>query len=112
MDAQSLIVWLVVGGVAGWLAGMVVKGGGYGLIGDIVVGYSRRLDRWMAAAAGRHSSFATVMTAADKLPVEKRGVFLQRVVASLSLRGTGFNDDELDDAMRRALVGLIQNSTA
>jgi hypothetical protein len=32
---------------------------------------------------------ATVMTAADKLPVEKRGVFLQRVVAWLSLRGTG-----------------------
>ena len=55
---------------------------------------------------------ATVMTAADKLPVEKRGVLLQRVVASLSQRGTGFNDNDLDDAMRRALVGLIQNSTA
>jgi uncharacterized membrane protein YeaQ/YmgE (transglycosylase-associated protein family) len=38
MDAQSLIIWLIVGGVAGWLAGMVVKGGGFGLIGDIVVG--------------------------------------------------------------------------
>jgi uncharacterized membrane protein YeaQ/YmgE (transglycosylase-associated protein family) len=38
MDAQALIIWLIVGGVAGWLAGMVVKGGGYGLIGDIVVG--------------------------------------------------------------------------
>src|SRR3974390_2554426 len=38
MDAQTLIIWLIVGGVAGWLAGMVVKGGGYGLIGDIVVG--------------------------------------------------------------------------
>lgn len=38
MDPQGLIIWLVVGGVAGWLAGMVVKGGGYGLIGDIVVG--------------------------------------------------------------------------
>jgi uncharacterized membrane protein YeaQ/YmgE (transglycosylase-associated protein family) len=38
MDAQSLIIWLVVGGIAGWLAGMVVKGGGYGLIGDIIVG--------------------------------------------------------------------------
>ena len=38
MDAQSLIIWLIVGGVAGWLAGMVVKGGGYGLIGDIIVG--------------------------------------------------------------------------
>jgi uncharacterized membrane protein YeaQ/YmgE (transglycosylase-associated protein family) len=33
-----LIIWLIVGAVAGWLAGMVVKGGGYGLIGDIVVG--------------------------------------------------------------------------
>ena len=38
MDLQSLIIWLIVGGVAGWLAGMVVKGGGYGLIGDIIVG--------------------------------------------------------------------------
>ena len=38
MDAQSLIVWLIVGAIAGWLAGMVVKGGGFGLIGDIIVG--------------------------------------------------------------------------
>jgi len=38
MDLQSLIIWLIVGGVAGWLAGMVVKGGGVGLIGDIIVG--------------------------------------------------------------------------
>jgi uncharacterized membrane protein YeaQ/YmgE (transglycosylase-associated protein family) len=38
MDAQTLIIWLIVGAVAGWLAGMVVKGGGYGLIGDIIVG--------------------------------------------------------------------------
>jgi uncharacterized membrane protein YeaQ/YmgE (transglycosylase-associated protein family) len=38
MEAQSLIIWLIVGGIAGWLAGMVVKGGGFGLIGDIIVG--------------------------------------------------------------------------
>jgi uncharacterized membrane protein YeaQ/YmgE (transglycosylase-associated protein family) len=38
MDAQSIIVWLIVGAIAGWLAGMVVKGGGFGLIGDIIVG--------------------------------------------------------------------------
>jgi len=38
MDAQSIIVWLIVGAIAGWLAGMVVKGGGYGLVGDIIVG--------------------------------------------------------------------------
>ena len=38
MHVQALIIWLIVGAIAGWLAGMVVKGGGYGLIGDIVVG--------------------------------------------------------------------------
>jgi uncharacterized membrane protein YeaQ/YmgE (transglycosylase-associated protein family) len=38
MEPQSIIVWLIVGAIAGWLAGMVVKGGGFGLIGDIVVG--------------------------------------------------------------------------
>ena len=38
MDIQSIIIWIVVGAIAGWLAGMVVKGGGFGLIGDIIVG--------------------------------------------------------------------------
>ena len=38
MDIQSIIIWIIVGAIAGWLAGMVVKGGGFGLIGDIVVG--------------------------------------------------------------------------
>jgi uncharacterized membrane protein YeaQ/YmgE (transglycosylase-associated protein family) len=34
----GIIAWLVVGLVAGWLAGMVMRGGGYGMIGDIIVG--------------------------------------------------------------------------
>lgn len=38
MDVQTLIIWLLVGAIAGWLAGLVVKGGGFGLVGDIVVG--------------------------------------------------------------------------
>ena len=38
MDIQALIIWLVFGAIDGWLADMVVKGTGYGLIGDIVVG--------------------------------------------------------------------------
>jgi uncharacterized membrane protein YeaQ/YmgE (transglycosylase-associated protein family) len=38
MDVQALIIWFIVGAIAGWLAGMLVKGGGYGLIGDIIVG--------------------------------------------------------------------------
>jgi uncharacterized membrane protein YeaQ/YmgE (transglycosylase-associated protein family) len=38
MGVEGIIIWLIVGAIAGWLAGMVVKGGGFGLIGDIVVG--------------------------------------------------------------------------
>ena len=38
MTIESLIIWLVIGGIAGWLAGQVMKGGGFGLIGDVVLG--------------------------------------------------------------------------
>jgi uncharacterized membrane protein YeaQ/YmgE (transglycosylase-associated protein family) len=38
MPVQSIIVWLIVGAIAGWLAGKVVRGGGFGLLGDIAVG--------------------------------------------------------------------------
>ena len=38
MNAKTIIIWLIVGAVAGWLAGIVVKGGGYGPIGNIIVG--------------------------------------------------------------------------
>ncbi len=35
---DGLLWFLLVGLVAGWLAGVLVKGGGYGVIGDIVIG--------------------------------------------------------------------------
>jgi uncharacterized membrane protein YeaQ/YmgE (transglycosylase-associated protein family) len=35
---MGIVAWIVVGLVAGWLAGTVMRGGGYGLVGDIVVG--------------------------------------------------------------------------
>jgi uncharacterized membrane protein YeaQ/YmgE (transglycosylase-associated protein family) len=38
MPLETIIIWLVVGAIAGWLAGTIVKGGGFGLVGDIVVG--------------------------------------------------------------------------
>lgn len=38
MDITSLVIFLVIGAIAGWLAGVVMKGGGFGLVGDIVVG--------------------------------------------------------------------------
>jgi len=38
MTIEDFIIWLVIGGVAGWLAGLIVKGYGLGLIGNIAVG--------------------------------------------------------------------------
>jgi uncharacterized membrane protein YeaQ/YmgE (transglycosylase-associated protein family) len=38
MGIESLIVFLLVGAIAGWLAGLLVKGYGFGLLGNILVG--------------------------------------------------------------------------
>jgi uncharacterized membrane protein YeaQ/YmgE (transglycosylase-associated protein family) len=38
MTIETLLVFLIVGAVAGWLAGQIVKGHGFGLVGNIVVG--------------------------------------------------------------------------
>ena len=38
MELQSLIIFLVIGAVAGWLDGLLMRGGGFGLLGNIVVG--------------------------------------------------------------------------
>jgi uncharacterized membrane protein YeaQ/YmgE (transglycosylase-associated protein family) len=38
MSGESLLVILLIGAIAGWLAGQIVQGTGYGLIGDIVIG--------------------------------------------------------------------------
>ena len=38
MAIEDLIIWLVIGAIAGWLAGQLVKGYGFGLVGNILVG--------------------------------------------------------------------------
>jgi len=34
----NILAWIIVGGIAGWLAGLVVRGTGLGIVGDIIVG--------------------------------------------------------------------------
>ena len=38
MDLRALILFLAIGAVSGWLAGALMKGGGFGLLGNIIVG--------------------------------------------------------------------------
>ena len=48
---MGILSWIVVGLIAGWLAGLVVKGGGYGCVGDIVVGViGGLLGGWLASS--------------------------------------------------------------
>lgn len=38
MDVQTILIWIIVGGIAGWLAGLIVRGFGFGILGNIVIG--------------------------------------------------------------------------
>ena len=55
------------------------------------------------------SQLRVVWNAVDRVPVEKRGVLLERVVARLWLH-RGFTDVDLDDAVKAALTGLVQSA--
>ncbi|OGK08344.1 MAG: transglycosylase [Candidatus Riflebacteria bacterium RBG_13_59_9] len=53
MGSQSLILFLVVGIVAGWLAGRIMRGGGFGLVGDLIVGViGAFLGGWLFGVLG------------------------------------------------------------
>jgi uncharacterized membrane protein YeaQ/YmgE (transglycosylase-associated protein family) len=53
MGIESLIVFLIIGAIAGWLAGLIVKGYGFGLIGNIVVGIiGAFIAGWLFPAIG------------------------------------------------------------
>ncbi len=53
MSSQSLILLLVIGLLAGWLAGNIMKGGGFGLVGDLVIGVvGAFLGGWIFSVLG------------------------------------------------------------
>ncbi len=55
MSVHSLLVILIIGIVAGWLAGKVVRGGGFGLIGDLLVGIAGAfIASWLFPRFGVH----------------------------------------------------------
>ena len=55
MSSESLLVILFVGLVAGWLAGQIVRGTGFGIIGDLIVGILGALiGSWLLPQLGIH----------------------------------------------------------
>ena len=63
------MVWLVVGLIVGWLGGLVMKGSGYGLVGDVLVGI-------LGAVAG-------ALVFVFIVPADERTGFIGTVVVAL-----------------------------
>ena len=55
MRSESLLIIIVVGVIAGWLAGQIVRGTGYGLINDLVIGViGAFIGGWLLPQLGIH----------------------------------------------------------
>lgn len=53
MSTENFLVWLLLGVVAGWLAGQIMKGSGFGIIGNIIVGIlGSFLGGWLGTRLG------------------------------------------------------------
>ncbi len=53
MNTMQLVVFLLIGGVAGWLAGLLIKGRGFGILGNIVIGViGAILGGWLFGVLG------------------------------------------------------------
>jgi len=53
MTVSGLVIFLIIGAIAGWLAGQIMRGGGFGLLGDIVVGViGAFIGGWLFSALG------------------------------------------------------------
>ncbi|NGY37174.1 GlsB/YeaQ/YmgE family stress response membrane protein [Flavobacterium sp. XN-5] len=70
MSGETFLMWLLLGVVAGWLAGLLINGGGFGIIGNMVVGIiGSFLGGWIGGKLGISDavvggfSFASIATA-------------------------------------------------
>jgi len=86
MGSETLLTILVVGALAGWLAGLILRGSGYGLIGDIIVGLiGAFVGNWLLRAM--HVAVNLGSPIADRVVVSVIGaVALMLVVALLRPR--------------------------
>jgi uncharacterized membrane protein YeaQ/YmgE (transglycosylase-associated protein family) len=66
MSNEGLLVILVVGIIAGWLAGQIVQGAGFGLVGDLVIGIiGAFIGAWLLPQLGVHLGAGIVAAIAN-----------------------------------------------
>jgi uncharacterized membrane protein YeaQ/YmgE (transglycosylase-associated protein family) len=66
MSSESLLIILLVGLVAGWLAGQIIQGTGFGLIGDLIIGVAGAfIGGWLLPQLGVHLGSGIVSAIID-----------------------------------------------
>ncbi len=86
----NLIIWIILGLIAGWLAGLVMRGGGYGVVGDIILGIIGGIvGGWIMQAVGFSGQGGTVYTILIAIlgAVVLTAIF--RLITGRSVRGGG-----------------------
>jgi uncharacterized membrane protein YeaQ/YmgE (transglycosylase-associated protein family) len=87
MSSESLLIILLVGLVAGWLAGQIVQGTGFGLMGDLAIGVvGAFIGGWLLPQLGIHLGSGMVSAILDATI----GAFLLLVIVRLVRGGNGW----------------------
>jgi len=85
MSGESILVILIIGAIAGWLAGLIVRGAGFGLIGDIIIGIvGAFVGSWVLGKLGVGSIVHNPL--ADKIIVATIGAVILLLVIRLIRR--------------------------
>jgi uncharacterized membrane protein YeaQ/YmgE (transglycosylase-associated protein family) len=87
---MGILSWIVVGAIAGWLGGQVMKGRGFGLLGDILVGVAGGLiGGWLAGLIFKVTDAVNGINAQSILVAFVGAVVLIVVVRMFQGRGGG-----------------------
>jgi uncharacterized membrane protein YeaQ/YmgE (transglycosylase-associated protein family) len=82
MSNESMLMIGVIGGIAGWLAGLILRGTGYGVIGDIIVGLiGAFVGNWFVRAFHVSVNLGSVLT--DRIVVSVLGATLLMLVIGM-----------------------------
>ena len=85
MSGESLLVIIMVGVIAGWLAGQIVQGTGFGLIGDFIIGVvGAFIGSWLLPQLGVHIGVGMVAAIVNATIGAMLLLFLLRAI-----RGSG-----------------------
>ena len=84
MSVESLLIILLIGAIAGWLAGQIVQGTGFGLVGDIIIGIlGAFIASWLFPRLGIHLGAGIVAS----IVAATIGAVLLLVIVRLVRRG-------------------------